>query len=45
MRPKDDLHESRLLATADDEDSSILPLNRFDYDKQQLRDNTETQKL
>lgn len=46
MRPKEDMHESRLLsATDDDESSTILPLTRYEYGKKQLSDITETQKL
>lgn len=46
MRPKEDLHESRLLSATDDDDSStILPLTRYGNRKKQLSEITETQKL
>lgn len=46
MRPKEDLHESRLLSATDEDDSAtILPLTRYDYGQKHLSGITETQKL
>lgn len=46
MRPKGDLHESRLLsATDDDEASTTIPLTCYVNKKNMFNDVNETQKL
>lgn len=46
MSPKNVLHQSRLLTAADDgESSTIMPLTRYEYEKEKFQDITETQKL
>lgn len=46
MSQKSGLHQSHLLAAADDDETStIIPLTRYEYGKEKMLDVTETQKL
>lgn len=45
LSPKSGLQQSPLLAANDDDESTIMPLTRFEYGKHQYHDVTETQKL